>query len=59
MALIVDDFWSIYKNEWREARQALRQERNEEEIIYLLMRIVRVSYLSASLTNIYSLEYFM
>ncbi|XP_045206525.1 uncharacterized protein LOC123558714 [Mercenaria mercenaria] len=40
----VEDFWDIYNNEWKEARTCLRKERNEEEVIYQLMRIVRGVY---------------
>lgn len=39
---VADDFSRIYSNEWREARASLSSEKHEEEIIYLLMRIVRV-----------------
>lgn len=40
---VADEFSKIYSHEWKEARAALSSEKHEEEIIYLLMRIVRVS----------------
>lgn len=43
---IADQFFKIYSHEWRDARAALSNEKNEEEVIYLLMRIVRVRYLN-------------
>lgn len=42
MASVADEFWKIYSKEWEEARQALSSiKKHEEEIIYLLMQIVR------------------
>ncbi|XP_045202742.2 uncharacterized protein LOC123556219 [Mercenaria mercenaria] len=44
MAAVADDFWNIYSKEWQEANQSLRSEKHDEEIIYLLMQIVRGVY---------------
>ncbi|KAL4230386.1 hypothetical protein ACF0H5_010768 [Mactra antiquata] len=41
---VADDLWNVYKNEWKDARQSLSKEKHEEEVIYLLMRIVRGVY---------------
>jgi len=40
---VAEEFHRIYRHEWKEARDALSSEKQEEEIIYLLMRIVRVT----------------
>jgi len=39
---IADEFSKIYSDEWKEAWTELGNDRHEEEVIYLLMRIVRV-----------------
>lgn len=44
MSSVAEEFWSIYKKEWKEARKALRVHKHDEEIIYLLMQIVRGVY---------------
>ncbi|WAQ97760.1 hypothetical protein MAR_022133 [Mya arenaria] len=41
---LAEEFHRIYVNEWEEARASLTSEKHEEEIIYLLMRIVRSVY---------------
>ena len=42
-ALISHDFSALYKKEWHKARDSLRATKSDEEIIYILLRIVRVS----------------
>lgn len=41
---IAETFWGIYSREWQTARQSLSGSKHEEEIIYLLMTIVRSGY---------------
>ena len=43
-ALISREFSNLYKNDWHRARESLRETKSEEEIIYILLRIVRVSF---------------
>ena len=42
-ALISHEFAALYKKEWHKARDSLRDSKSDEEIIYILLRIVRVS----------------
>ena len=42
-ALISHEFSALYKKDWHKARQSLRTMKSEEEIIYILLRLVRVS----------------
>jgi hypothetical protein len=42
MEAIADDLWKVYNKEWREARLSLKIHKHDEEIIYLLMQLVRV-----------------
>ena len=44
-ALISHDFSALYKKEWHKARDSLRATKSDEEIIYILLRIVRVSHI--------------
>ncbi|XP_052283670.1 uncharacterized protein LOC127880323 isoform X2 [Dreissena polymorpha] len=41
---IADAFANIHKHEWQVARAALSSSKHEEEIVYVLMRIVRFVY---------------
>ena len=41
--LISHEFSALYKKEWHRARDSLRPTKSDEEIIYILLRIVRVS----------------
>ena len=41
---MVEAFENIYKMEWASAQKSLLSHKHEEEIIYLLMKLVRVSY---------------
>lgn len=42
--LISHEFSTLYKKEWHKARESLRSTKSEEEIIYILLRIVRAIY---------------
>ena len=42
-ASISHEFSALYKTEWHKARDSLRPTKSDEEIIYVLLRIVRVS----------------
>ena len=42
-ALISHEFSALYKKEWHKASDSLRPTKSDEEIIYVLLRIVRVS----------------
>jgi hypothetical protein len=42
MEAIADVLWKVYNKEWREARLSLKIHKHDEEIIYLLMQLVRV-----------------
>ncbi|XP_060581507.1 uncharacterized protein LOC132738096 [Ruditapes philippinarum] len=44
MEAIADDLWKVYNKEWREARLSLKIHKHDEEIIYLLMQLVRGIY---------------
>ena len=53
-ALISREFSNLYKNDWHRARESLRETKSEEEIIYILLRIVRVSF---KRSNIYEFTF--
>lgn len=42
--LISHEFSALYKKDWHKARESLRATKSEEEIIYILLRIVRAVY---------------
>lgn len=44
MTSVAEDFWKVYKHEWVDAKKALKIHKHDEEIIYLLMQIVRGVY---------------